>query len=265
MYTIRICGAPKVNAPLADPSSRVIVRFYPEPTLTYKLWVRLKADGNNWANDSVWLQFSAATDASGTPKYRSGSAPAGSRSISRSAPAAACRAGAGKTMAGARVNVNGGLLRFPSPDYDPQYMVIQTREDGVSIDQIVFSAEKYLTTPPGPAKNDTTILRVDAAATVSARNGIRADRAAPLSCRGQDRRIALRRARTRGAVSLRRQQAFLTSAACSRRNSRHQPALLRSLDSISAGTYFAAGTSVALATGSITLLLYWLDRHGTAA
>jgi hypothetical protein len=37
-------------------------------------------------------------------------------------------------------------------------MVIQTREDGVSIDQVVLSAEKYLTRRPGTAKNDTTIL-----------------------------------------------------------------------------------------------------------
>jgi hypothetical protein len=37
-------------------------------------------------------------------------------------------------------------------------MRIQTREDGLSIDQIVLSAEKYLTARPGPAKNDKTIL-----------------------------------------------------------------------------------------------------------
>ena len=83
------------------------------------------------------------------------------------------------------------------------------------------------------------------------------------------------------------------SAACPRRNSRHQPTLLRSLDwhhrsddtnvrDVSYVTfpcgytvgadgdainpdYGAADTSVALATGSITQLLDWLDRHGTAA
>jgi hypothetical protein len=47
------------------------------------------------------------------------------------------------------------LLRF---DPGPQVIVIQTREDGVSIDQVVLSAAKYLTTPPGTAKNDRTIL-----------------------------------------------------------------------------------------------------------
>jgi hypothetical protein len=35
---------------------------------------------------------------------------------------------------------------------------VQTREDGLSIDQIVMSPSTYLTTPPGAPKNDTTIL-----------------------------------------------------------------------------------------------------------
>jgi hypothetical protein len=47
-------------------------------------------------------------------------------------------------------------VRFPEGGY--QQIRIQTREDGVSIDQIVLSAEKYLTTRPGAAKNDLTIL-----------------------------------------------------------------------------------------------------------
>jgi hypothetical protein len=37
-------------------------------------------------------------------------------------------------------------------------MIIQTREDGVSIDQVVLSSRKYFTTRPGLAKNDATIL-----------------------------------------------------------------------------------------------------------
>jgi hypothetical protein len=35
---------------------------------------------------------------------------------------------------------------------------IQTREDGVIVDQIALSSEQYLNRPPGPAKNDKTIL-----------------------------------------------------------------------------------------------------------
>ena len=149
--------APKMNAPLVEPSSRVIVRFYPEPTLAYKLWVRLKADGNSWANDSVWLQFTSATDESGTPKYEWFSTSGLAINLEECSGCGVSGWGWADDGWGAP-NVNGGLLRFPSPDSDPQYLVIQTREDGVSIDQIVFSAEKYLTKRPGTAKNDTTIL-----------------------------------------------------------------------------------------------------------
>ena len=51
------------------------------------------------------------------------------------------------------------LLRFPQdPDRETWGIVIQTREDGVSIEQVVLSAETYLTTRPETAKNDTRIL-----------------------------------------------------------------------------------------------------------
>ena len=53
-------------------------------------------------------------------------------------------------------NLNGRLLRFP--DGGSQHLRIQIREDGGSVDQIVLSAGEYLTTRPGTAKDDTTIL-----------------------------------------------------------------------------------------------------------
>jgi hypothetical protein len=40
-----------------------------------------------------------------------------------------------------------------------QTIRIQTREDGLRIDQIVLSSATYLTTAPGALKNDSTILR----------------------------------------------------------------------------------------------------------
>ena len=58
-------GAPKAAAPKANPTSYAIVKFFADPSQTYKVWVRLKADGNNWANDSVFLQFSGAAGPSG--------------------------------------------------------------------------------------------------------------------------------------------------------------------------------------------------------
>ena len=46
------------------------------------------------------------------------------------------------------------LLRFPTAGY--QRVRIQTREDGVSLDQFVLSARVYSNAPPGPAKRDVT-------------------------------------------------------------------------------------------------------------
>ena len=54
------------------------------------------------------------------------------------------------------VNVNGVTLRFPQGG--AQKIRIQTREDGVSVDAVVLSSEKYKTSRPGTAKNDTTTL-----------------------------------------------------------------------------------------------------------
>jgi hypothetical protein len=151
-------GAPKVTTPAAEPTSVVRFRFFADPTQTYKLWIRLKADGNSWANDSVWVQFSGATDPAGTPKYSIGTNSGLSVNLEECSGCGESGWGWEDDGWGA-VNRNGVLLRFPqNPDRDPQTIVIQTREDGVSIDQVVLSAEKYLTTRPGAAKNDRTIL-----------------------------------------------------------------------------------------------------------
>ena len=55
------------------------------------------------------------------------------------------------------VNTSGVRLRFP--EGGQQYIQIQTREDGASVDQVVLSAEEYLTMRPGGAKKDATMLK----------------------------------------------------------------------------------------------------------
>jgi hypothetical protein len=54
------------------------------------------------------------------------------------------------------VNTNGVTIRFAESGV--QWVRIQTRDDGVSIDQFVLSAQKYKTARPGTAKNDATKL-----------------------------------------------------------------------------------------------------------
>ena len=152
-------GRPKVAAPgPAFENSPLILSFHADPRLTYKLWIRLKADGNSWANDSVWVQFMDATDEAGNPKYRWDSTSGLAVNLEECSGCGLSGWGWEDDGWGAP-NKNGVLLRFPlRQDGDPHSILIQTREDGVSIDQVVLSAERYLTTRPGAAKNDNTIL-----------------------------------------------------------------------------------------------------------
>ena len=50
-------GAAKITAPSANPASYFEVTFNAEAGRPYRLWLRGRADGNSWANDSVFVQF----------------------------------------------------------------------------------------------------------------------------------------------------------------------------------------------------------------
>jgi hypothetical protein len=131
------------------------VQFVADPTQEYKLWLRLKAEDDNWANDSVFVQFTGAKDGAGNPIYEIGTTSALAVNLEECSGCGVSGWGWEDDGWGA-VNVNGTTLRFP--DGGSQTLRIQTREDGVSIDQIVLSAVKYKTTRPGAAKNDATLL-----------------------------------------------------------------------------------------------------------
>ena len=149
--------APKVTTPAANPAAYVEFAFMPDPALTYKLWVRLKAEDNRARNDSVWVQFSGAVDTTGKPNYRIGTTEGLAVNLEECLGCGISGWGWEDDGWGA-VNRNGTLLRFPDVG-DPRHVIrLQVREDGVSFDQIVLSAVKYRTTRPGAAKNDTTIL-----------------------------------------------------------------------------------------------------------
>jgi hypothetical protein len=148
-------GAAKVNTPAAEPAHYFDIWFIPDPTQDYKLWIRGKAENNGWANDSAWLQFDTAIDAAGAPAYRIGTASGLPFNLEECSGCGVSGWGWEDDGWGA-VNRNGGTIRFADGGW--QRIRIQTREDGLSIDQIVLSAEKYKTSRPGTAKNDSTIL-----------------------------------------------------------------------------------------------------------
>lgn len=153
-------NAPKLTAPLRNPTNTVNFEFIPDPTQEYKLWIRLKAQGDSWANDSIFVQFGNAVDALGNSMYQIGTASALAVNLEECIGCGESGWGWRDDAWGAKGLVSRVVLRFPNTDSGPVATIrIQTREDGVMVDQIVLSSNKYKTTRPGRVKNDTTILR----------------------------------------------------------------------------------------------------------
>jgi hypothetical protein len=114
--------------------------------------VRLRASGNAAGNDSVYVQFSGAVDGGGSPLYRIGTT---------NGAAVILQDFTGAPISGWGWNDNGWAafgadLYFASTG--TQTLRLQPREDGVSVDQIVLSPVRYLTTSPGALINDTTVV-----------------------------------------------------------------------------------------------------------
>ena len=145
-------GAAKITSALATPTSYVDVPFTAEAGTDYQVWLRLRADGNSTANDSVFLQFSGAVDAAGAPRFRIGTT---------NAEAVVLQDYTGAPISGWGWNDAGWASLGPTVRFATtgvQTLRIQQREDGVSLDQIVISARRFLSVAPGALTNDTTTV-----------------------------------------------------------------------------------------------------------
>ncbi len=148
-------GAPKANAPSANPASWFEVQFSADANVDYRLWLRMKAQNDFWANDSVWVQFSDAVDANGQPEWRIGTASGAAINLE---DCSGCGVSSwGWQDDGYGANVLGPLVRFASSSAAHRLRV-QIREDGASVDQIVLSSGRFVNAAPGSLKNDATIL-----------------------------------------------------------------------------------------------------------
>ncbi|MCU1382459.1 MAG: hypothetical protein JWL71_1156 [Acidobacteria bacterium] len=146
-------GQAKVAPALASPANYWETTFTVPAGTPYHLWVRVRAQNNSLANDSVHVQFSDSTDANGTPVMRIGTA-GSAEVILQNGPNGSADQGWGWAD-----NGWGGLganLYFATGG--THTLRIQQREDGAIVDQVVLSPGKYLTTAPGPRQNDATIL-----------------------------------------------------------------------------------------------------------
>jgi hypothetical protein len=147
-------SAPKITTPSANPANYFELAFDAVAGVPYRLWLRSRAQNDYYGNDSVFVQFSSSVDASGAAVWRIGSADATTVVLEDCG-------GCGETGWGWQDNgygtgVLGPVVYFTTTG--PQRLRIQTREDGLGIDQVVLSPGRYLSQAPGQLKNDTTIL-----------------------------------------------------------------------------------------------------------
>ena len=145
-------GGPKLTEAFANPTHYFETTFTAQAGVAYRLWMRGKADANSTNNDSAFVQFSGSVDNNGTPVFRIGTTSATMFNLED------CT-GCGLSAWGWNDNLFGGLgplIFFANSGI--QTIRVQLREDGLALDQIVLSPQKYLNSSPGAGKNDTTIL-----------------------------------------------------------------------------------------------------------
>ncbi len=141
------------DAPLVSPSDYVEMTFTPEANRPYRIWLRLSATADSKWNDSVWVQFSGAVNASGAAVWRIGST---SALLVNLEACSSCGMSGWGWQDGAWWVSQSAVVQFPTTG--TQTIRIQTREDGVQVDQIVLSSETYLTNAPGTPTRDATIV-----------------------------------------------------------------------------------------------------------
>ena len=146
-------GLAKRTTALASPLDYVELTFTAQAGREYRLWIRGKAENDHWSNDSVHVQFSGSVDASGAPVFRIGTTSATEYNLESCIGCGV--SGWGWEDNGWGTGVLGPAIQFATTG--PQTIRLQVREDGLSIDQVILSPGRFLTTPPGATKNDSTI------------------------------------------------------------------------------------------------------------
>ncbi len=144
-------GWSSTSAPLAQPSDYFDVRFPAQAGRSYRVWLRLKAEADSKWNDSVWLQFSDAR-VNGEPAYGINSTEGLAINLENCADCGVAGWGwQDRAYWLARTAITFGTS-------GTQTMRVQTREDGVAIDQIVVSASAWVSASPGQVGGDSTIV-----------------------------------------------------------------------------------------------------------
>ena len=147
-------GKAKIAAPLASPAHYFEMSFFAEAGVPYRLWLRGKAEKNSYNNDSVYVQFSDSVTAGGVETARIGTT-SGLHITIEDGPSAGL-SNWGWNDNGYGVGVLGAPVYFQTSG--AHTLRVQVREDGLSLDQIVLSRDKFITAAPGTTKGDATVL-----------------------------------------------------------------------------------------------------------
>jgi endonuclease/exonuclease/phosphatase family metal-dependent hydrolase len=137
-------GGAKLTTALASPANYFELTFSAQAGTPYRLSLYGKADNNYWGNDSVFIQFSGSVSATGFARWRIGTTSATEINLEDCND---CGLSGWKWQDnGWGLNVTGEPVYFATTG--TQKMRVQTREDGLSIDQIVLAPAATSTPPP---------------------------------------------------------------------------------------------------------------------
>ena len=137
-------GAAKLSKPLASPRDYFELTFTAAANTPYRIWLRGRAQGDHWSNDSVFVQFDKSVTTSGTATFRIGTTSATEVNL-ESCSGCGLNGWMWQDNGWGR-DVLGPTIQFASSG--TQRVRVQTREDGLSMDQIVLSPVTYLKTAP---------------------------------------------------------------------------------------------------------------------
>jgi hypothetical protein len=130
-------GWSQTAAPLAQPTDYFEAKFDAVAGTPYHVWVRLRATDDSKLNDSVWVQYSDATTSAGAPVYRIGTTSALDVNLER---CNSCGDSGWGWQDGAYwLSSQATTVKFATSG--THTLRVQTREDGVEIDQIVISRD----------------------------------------------------------------------------------------------------------------------------
>jgi hypothetical protein len=145
-------GVLAAGAAYPSPANYFEMKFQATADTDYRVWLRLRAAGNSKWNDSVWVQFSDSL-VKDEADYRIGSSDALMVNLER---CKSCGTSGWGWLDGAYWLRQPAVVTFPTTGR--KTLRVQTREDGVEIDQIILSAGQYMSTAPGRIINDATIV-----------------------------------------------------------------------------------------------------------